>query len=114
MANQIAIRLHSRPGDELIGEENGHVFISELGGPAVHSGVVTRGRRRAWPAASAPSKLAPRPRPARPLAADARALVENTHNARGGRIWPLDEIGELSRAGARARPRASTSTARGS
>ena len=43
MANQIAIRLHSELGDELIGEENCHVFISELGGPAVHSGVVTRG-----------------------------------------------------------------------
>ena len=43
MANQIAIRLHTELGDELIGEENCHVFISELGGPAVHSGVVTRG-----------------------------------------------------------------------
>jgi len=46
MANQIALRLHTEPGDELLGEENCHVFISELGGPAVHSGVVTRGRRR--------------------------------------------------------------------
>ena len=36
MANQIALRLHTEPGDELLGEENCHVFISELGGPAVH------------------------------------------------------------------------------
>ena len=43
MANQIALRLHTEPGDELVGEENCHVFISELGGPAIHSGVVTRG-----------------------------------------------------------------------
>ena len=43
MANQIALRLHTELGDELIAEENCHVFISELGGPAVHSGVVTRG-----------------------------------------------------------------------
>ena len=39
MANQIALRLHTELGDELVGEENSHVFISELGGPAIHSGV---------------------------------------------------------------------------
>src|SRR5918993_1554882 len=65
MANQIAIRLHTQLGDELLGEENCHVFISELGGPAVHS---------------------PRTR---------LLWIENTHNASGGRIWPLDELGEL-------------------
>lgn len=95
MANQIAIRLHTELGDELVGEENCHVFISELGGPAVHSGVVTRGLpgsagrfspeqvRAAW---RVPAIHSPRTR---------LLWVENTHNASGGRVWPLEEIGEL-------------------
>src|SRR5438270_13519997 len=45
MANQIALRVLTEPGDELLAEENSHVLLSELGGPAVHSGLVTRGLR---------------------------------------------------------------------
>ena len=95
MANQIAIRLHTDLGDELIGEENCHVFISELGGPAVHSGVVTRGLpgvagrysvEQIRAAYRAPAIHSPRTR---------LLWIENTHNASGGRIWPLEEIGEL-------------------
>jgi threonine aldolase len=95
MANQIAIRLHTQLGDELIGEENCHVFISELGGPAVHSGVVTRGLpgsagrysvEQARAAYRVPAIHSPRTR---------LLWIENTHNASGGRIWPLEEIGEL-------------------
>jgi threonine aldolase len=95
MANQIAIRLHTQLGDELIGEENCHVFISELGGPAVHSGVVTRGlpgvagrysAEQARIACRVPAIHSPRTR---------LLWIENTHNASGGRIWPLDELGEL-------------------
>src|SRR6187397_1593124 len=87
MANQIALRLHTEPGDELVGEENCHVFISELGGPAIHSGVVTRGLQgvagRFTPeqvraAYRVPTTLSPRTR---------LLWIENTHNASGGRIW---------------------------
>ncbi len=95
MANQIALRLHTQLGDELIGEENCHVFISELGGPAVHSGVVTRGlpgeagrytAEQVRAAYRVPAIHSPRTRV---------LWVENTHNASGGRIWPLEEIDEL-------------------
>jgi threonine aldolase len=95
MANQIALRLHTEPGDELLGEENCHVFISELGGPAIHSGIVTRGLQgvagRFTPeqvrtAYRAPAIHSPRTRV---------VWVENSHNASGGRVWPLDEIDVL-------------------
>jgi len=95
MANQIAIRLHTELGDELIGEENCHVFISELGGPAVHSGVVTRGipgsagrysPEQVRAAYRVPAIHSPRTR---------LLWVENTHNASGGRLWPLAELDEL-------------------
>ena len=95
MANQIALRLHTEPGDELVAEENCHVFSSELGGPAVHSGVVTRGLpgvagrfsvEQVRAAYRVPAIHSPRTRV---------LWIENTHNASGGRIWPLDEVAEL-------------------
>src|ERR1043165_7293173 len=42
MANQIACRILTEPGDELLAEENAHILLSEQGGPAVHAGLVTR------------------------------------------------------------------------
>src|SRR3712207_714665 len=42
MANQIAIRIVSEPGDEILAHEHSHLFLSEQGGPAVHAGLVTR------------------------------------------------------------------------
>ncbi|HJZ92120.1 MAG TPA: beta-eliminating lyase-related protein, partial [Gemmataceae bacterium] len=34
MANQICVRCHTRPGDELICEATSHVYVWEAGGPA--------------------------------------------------------------------------------
>jgi threonine aldolase len=42
MANQIAIRLLTQPGDEVILEASAHPFLYEAGGPAVISGVTLR------------------------------------------------------------------------
>ena len=95
MANQIAIRLHTQLGDELLGEENCHVFISELGGPAVHSGVVTRGLPGVAGRYSPEQVRAAYRRPAIHSPRTRLLWIENTHNASGGRIWPLDELGEL-------------------
>jgi threonine aldolase len=93
MANQIALKLHTRPGDVLIAEETAHVVIYEYGGAAVHAGVMTLGlpgdRGRLTPeqvrAAAEPSTKV----------ADQRATVlalEDTHNSSGGRVWPLDQL----------------------
>jgi threonine aldolase len=95
MANQIALRLHTEPGDELIGEENCHVFISELGGPAVHSGVVTRGLPGVAGRYTAEQVRAAYRVPAIHSPRSRLLWIENTHNASGGRIWPLEEIGDL-------------------
>ena len=95
MANQIALRLHTELGDELVGEENSHVFISELGGPAVHSGVVTRGIPGAAGRFSVEQVRAAHRAPLIHSPRTRVVWVENTHNASGGRIWPLEEIDEL-------------------
>lgn len=39
MSNQIAIKVHTRPGDEMICHENAHVYRYEGGGMAFNSGV---------------------------------------------------------------------------
>ncbi len=42
MTNQVALRAHTEPGDEIIIEEQGHVYYYEGGGPAALSGVMCR------------------------------------------------------------------------
>src|ERR671927_927454 len=93
MANQIALRILAEPGDELLAEENSHVLLSELGGPAVHSGLVTRGLRGvAGRFAPEQVRAAYRDRTSMHVSPTRLVVVENTHNSSGGRIWPLDEI----------------------
>ena len=43
MANQIALQILGRPGDALLVERHAHIMLSELGGPAAHSGLLTIG-----------------------------------------------------------------------
>ena len=93
MANQIALKLHGRPGDVLVAEEHSHVLVYEYGGVAAHAGLLTLGvpglagriSSDQVRAAASPSTKA----------ADQRVTVlsvENTHNNAGGRVWPLDEL----------------------
>src|SRR5580700_10405759 len=42
MSNQICIKTHTQPGDELLCDENCHIYNYEAGGPAVLSGVTCR------------------------------------------------------------------------
>jgi threonine aldolase len=95
MANQIALKLLSRPGDVLIAERHSHVVVYEYGGPAVHAGLMVVG----LPGVA--GRLTPEQLraavPERTKTADqAPSLVslENTHNNAGGRAWPLEALAE--------------------
>jgi threonine aldolase len=93
MANEIALRVLGEPGDEVVAEQNSHIFISELGGPAVFAGLMTR----QLPCAAGrftPEQLRETMRPGDNTHTPATKIVsvENTHNASGGRVWPLDEV----------------------
>src|SRR5437764_537747 len=93
MANEIALRTLSEPGDEVIAEENSHIFLSELGGPAVHSGLMTR-PLRCEAGRFTPEQLRETARAGDSTHTPATRIVsvENPHNASGGRVWPLEEI----------------------
>jgi threonine aldolase len=93
MANQIALKLLSQPGEEIVAEELAHVIRYEAGGPAFHSGLVVkriRGRRGLF----GPEDVTPLVNdPAIPHLAPTRILsVENTSNGGGGVVWPLGQI----------------------
>ena len=45
MANEIAVKVHTRPGQEIIIEERGHIHEHELAAAAVISGVLVRAVR---------------------------------------------------------------------
>jgi threonine aldolase len=93
MANEIALRVLSEPGDEVIAEELSHILIAELGGPAVHAGLMTRpmpsvaGRFTTDQVRAAARKGDLGHVPTTRIVA-----IENTHNASGGRVWPLAEV----------------------
>ena len=96
MANQICIKVHTQPGDEIIMERTSHPFNSESGGLAALSGVqvnlldgqrgllsaeqVARVIRHDNDVHNAPTRL---------------VSLENTHNRGGGTVYPLDRIKEI-------------------
>jgi threonine aldolase len=92
MGNEATMKALTRPGDELIAEETSHIVLYEHGAPSVISGVLIRVVR-------APD--------GRMKADDVRAIlaaandhtsrptlvwIENTHNFRGGRVVPLEDV----------------------
>jgi threonine aldolase len=96
MANHIALKLLSQPGDVLVAERHSHVCVYEYGGAAVHSGLMV------WGVAGDAGRISPEQLraavPERTKAADqAPAVVslENTHNNAGGRVWPLQDLGDV-------------------
>ncbi len=93
MANQIALKLHSRPGDVLVADRFAHVVIYEYGGAAAHAGLMIEaldGRDGRFTVEQLASVTIPSTK-----GADQRATVlavENTHNSSGGRCWPVSEL----------------------
>ena len=96
MANQLAIRVHTQAGDEVLLDAQAHISQYEAGGPAALSGVTCRfleGRRGIFTADDVTAALR-RPDVHRP---PTRLIcLENTHNLGGGSIWPIEQIAEIS------------------
>jgi threonine aldolase len=102
LANQLGIRLHMRPGCELLADSTAHVLRAELGAAATFTGVTTRSwaaPRGRLDAAVPLAMMTPNAGPY--LVSTAAVAVENTHNFGGGTIQPLDQI-EALRAGTQA------------
>ncbi len=92
MANQLALRAWTEPGDEAIMERNAHTFNYEGGGAAALSGVQVLpidGKRGVITAEQVEEAIRPEdhhfPR-------TRVVFLENTHNRAGGAVYPLAEI----------------------
>ena len=91
MGNQIALRLLTEPGDEVVAESRSHIFRYELGGPAVHAGLAMKALESEHGIlAPADVAAAVNPRADLHMAPTTVISLENTHNGGGGRVWPLD------------------------
>ena len=95
MANQIAIAVHTRPGDELICATTSHVYVWEAGGIARHWGVTARTFRGDSGLLSVDDiKDAVRPSDVH-YARTRLVWLENTHNRGGGRIQSVESTSAI-------------------
>lgn len=96
MGNQVCVKTHTQPGNEIILEHNSHIFNYESGAPALLSGVQINpipGIRGSFTLEQVQEVVRPKnvhhPQ-------TALICIENTHNRSGGTIFPFDEIKRIS------------------
>src|SRR5947209_9747282 len=96
MSNQIAVKAHTQPGDELLCDATCHIYNYEAGGPAVLSGVTCRTVEGDYGVLDV-SQLEDKIRGNNDHLVRTRLVcLENTHNRCGGRVYPLEKIQGIS------------------
>lgn len=98
MGNEIAVKVHTKPGQEIVTEDRGHILNYELGAAAVISGVTIRAVKSAdgsghltWDEIKPALKIDP------PYFQSATGLIclENTHNFAGGSVMTVEACTEI-------------------
>ena len=97
MANQLAVKCHTNPSEEIIAEWDSHIVKYEIAAPAFISGVQVmplKGVNGVLNTGDVKEHIRPDwyhyPK-------TSLVCIENTHNRAGGTIYPLDEIKKLNR-----------------
>jgi threonine aldolase len=96
MTNQIGIKVHVRPGDEVICHELAHVYLYEGGGIAANSGASVRllsGHRGRFTAEQVSDGINGRDDPHLPWTR--LVTIEDTVNKGGGCCWDLKELARI-------------------
>lgn len=97
MANQIAIKVHTQPGDEVICDKLSHIFNYEGGGIAFNSGASVRlldGDRGVFTPEQVKGAILG---PESYYANSSLVVIENTVNKGGGSIWPIQNIKKIKK-----------------
>lgn len=98
MGNEIAVKVHTRPGQEIVTEDRGHILNYELGAAAIISGVTIRPIKSSngsghltWEEIAPAVKMDP------PYYQAATGLIclENTHNFAGGSVLTAAECADV-------------------
>ena len=98
MGNEIAVKVHTKPGQEIVTEDRGHILNYELGAAAVISGVTIRAVKSidgsghlTWDVIKPVLKIDP------PYFQAATGLIclENTHNFAGGSTMTASHCADI-------------------
>lgn len=100
MGNQLAVMTHTQRGDEIILEEDSHIFVNEVGGIAVLAGVQAKGLRGENGALNAKDvEDAIRDEENIHFPRTSLICMENTHNKAGGKVISLEKMKEVYKVG---------------
>jgi len=92
MCNEIALRVHCRPGEEMLAHKTAHPIHFETGGPAALAGVNVQsldGPRGQYDVATLEAAIRP---DNRHMPRSRLVWIEQTSNLGGGSIWPLEAV----------------------
>ena len=96
MCNEIAIRVHIRPGEEIICERHCHIVNFEGGAPAAYSGAMIKaldGQRGMLDPEQVRAAIAGG---SRYTPASRLLCVEQTANMAGGAVWPVEQLNAVA------------------
>jgi threonine aldolase len=97
MANQVALRVLTRPGDDVLVGTEAHSVWHEAGGSAANAGVqfTEIGSKGLFTAEDVRRHAKPRDSLVLPIPGTTLIQIENTHNRHGGLVWPINDIEEI-------------------
>ena len=98
MANEVAIKSWTKPGDEVLLEVDSHIYNYEVGAPSVLCGVqmhTLKGKRGVLTVEQILDHIRPQDIHIPPTTL---ICLENTHNRAGGTIYPIEEIKKIRKA----------------
>jgi threonine aldolase len=92
MANQVALRTLTRPGDEVVASRESHAAWHEAGGAAANAGVQIHEIGQGGWFSAEQLRAAVKPRNFSIFPTTTLVQVENTHNRAGGVVVPQSEV----------------------
>lgn len=92
LANQVALRTLTRPGDEVVASRESHAAWHELGGAAANAGVQIHEIGQGGRFSADELRAAVKPRHFAIFPTTTLVEVENTHNRAGGVVVPQEEV----------------------
>jgi threonine aldolase len=98
MANQVALRVLTRPGDDVVVSPESHAVWHETGGSAANAGVqfTVAGKAGVFTAGEFAAAVKPRGHVIYPPTT--LVEIENTHNRAGGVVFPQGEVERICKA----------------
>jgi threonine aldolase len=96
MANQIALKVHCQPGEEVVIGEGSHNYFYEAGAAGAIAGVQFAVVGRGGTFTAADVEEAYKPEKNHSLAPTRLVCVENTHNRGGGVVWRREDVAGIA------------------